>query len=122
MTKQQTIELLNQQLPGFYSVEQVIKIINDIETPEVKGGGLTQQQVAHLCELICDRIKDNVENLGTEDVCDTSSAEFELYGNEIQLSSVDVDTRGIRDVVVDGIGDVVEDFFEELEKEEEAEG
>lgn len=122
MTKQQTIELLNQQLPGFYSVEQVIKIINDIETPEVKGGSLTQQQVAHLCELICDQIKDNVENLGTEDVCDTSSAEFELYGNEIQLSSVDVDTRRIRDVVVDGIGDVVEDFFEELEKEEEVEG
>lgn len=120
MTKQQTIELLNQQLPGFYSVEQVIKIINDIETPEVKGGSLTQQQVAHLCELICDRIKDNVENLGTEDVCDTSSAEFELYGNEIQLSSVDVDTKRIRDVVVDGIGDVVEDFFKELE--EEAEG
>lgn len=120
MTKQQTIELLNQQLPGFYSVEQVIKLINDIETPEVKGGSLSQQQIAHLCELICDQIKDNVENLGTDDVCDTSSAEFELYGNEIQLSSIDVHARGIKDAVVDGIGNVVEDFFEELE--EEAEG
>jgi hypothetical protein len=31
MTKNQTIELLKQQLPGFYSVEQVIKMISDIE-------------------------------------------------------------------------------------------
>jgi len=31
MTKQQTVELLKQQLPGFYSVEQVIKMIDDIE-------------------------------------------------------------------------------------------
>ena len=34
MNKQQTIELLKQQLPGFYSVEQVIKLINDIDVDE----------------------------------------------------------------------------------------
>ncbi len=34
MNKQQTIELLQQQLPGFYSVEQVIKLINDIDVDE----------------------------------------------------------------------------------------
>ena len=113
MTKQQTIELLNQQLPGFYSVEQVIKIINDIETPSGEGS-LTQDQIDNLVREIVDQVTSNVEDLNTDDVCDTSSAEFELNGNEISLSSVDVYTRGIKDVVVDGIGDVVETFFEEL--------
>jgi hypothetical protein len=33
MTKNETVDLLKNQLPGFYSVEQVIKMVNDIEEP-----------------------------------------------------------------------------------------
>ena len=32
MTKQQTLDTLKTQLPGFYSVEQVIEMISKIET------------------------------------------------------------------------------------------
>ena len=34
MNKNQTIELLKNQLPGFYSVEQVISLIEGIEEPK----------------------------------------------------------------------------------------
>jgi hypothetical protein len=114
MTKQQTIELLNQQLPGFYSVEQVIKIINDIETPTA-GGSLTEDQINRLIEVIADKVESNAENLTTDEVCDVDSAEFDLNGNEISLSSVDVNTTGISEAVVYGVGEAIEEFFEELE-------
>lgn len=102
--------------PGsMYTREDVISLLGKIET---KGGGLSQDQIASLCELICERVKENADNLDVDDVCDKDSAEFELYGNEVQLSSIDVYTRGIRDAVVEGIGEVVEEFFEQFEEQE----
>jgi len=116
MTIEQTVAAVQNAPGSIYTREDVISLLHRIET---KGGSLTQDQIATLCELICEKVKDNAENLETEDVCDTDSAEFELNGNEISLCSVDVYTRGIRDAVVEGIGEVVEGFFEELEEEQE---
>lgn len=115
MTIEQAVAAVEIAPGSMYTREDVISLLGKIET---KGGGLSQDQIASLCELICERVKENADNLDTEDVCDTSSAEFELNGNEICLSSVDVYTRGIRDAVVEGIGEVVEEFFEELEEQE----
>ena len=122
MTKQQTIELLSQQLPGFYSLEQVIKIINDIETDPSEDVvvGLTRSQIEDLRRAIVDQIDDNADNLDS-DCIDTGSAEFELHGTEISLYSADLDTREITRIMVDGIGDVIDEFFEELNKEDEQE-
>lgn len=116
-TIEQTVAAVKNAPGSMYTREDVISLLEKLE---VKGGSITQDQIANLCELICDKIKENADNLDTDDVCDTGSAEFDLCGNEISLSSVDVYTRGIRDAVVDGIGDVVETFFEELEEESEA--
>ena len=58
MTKQQTIETLQKQLPGFYSVEQVIKMINDIEDSE-STGILTEQQIIDLADQIASGIVDD---------------------------------------------------------------
>jgi len=116
MTIEQTVAAVQNAPGSMYTREDVISLLGKIET---KGGSITQDQIAHLCELICEKIKDNAENLETEDVCDVDSAEFELNGNEVCLCSVDVYTRGIRDAVVEGIGEVVEEFFEELEGEQE---
>lgn len=112
MTIEQAVAAVEIAPGSMYTREDVISLLGKIET---KGGGLSQDQIASLCELICERVKENADSLDTEDVCDTSSAEFELNGNEICLSSVDVYTRGIRDAVVGGIGEVVEEFFEEQE-------
>jgi hypothetical protein len=117
MTIEQTVAAVQNAPGSMYTREDVISLLGRIEAP--KSSSLGQHQIYQLCELICSQIKDNVENLDTDDVCDIDSAEFELHGNEISLCSVDVYTRGIRDVVVDGIGDVIEGFFEELEEKEE---
>jgi hypothetical protein len=119
MTIEQTVAAVQNAPGSMYTREDVISLLGRIEAP--KSSSLEQHQIHQLCELICSQIKDNVENLDTQDVCDTDSAEFELNGNEISLSSISIYTRGIRDVVVDGIGDVIEEFFEELENEEEEE-
>jgi len=116
MTIEQTVAAVQNAPGSIYTREDVISLLGRIET---KGGSLTQDQIATLCELICEKVKDNADDLETEDVCDIDSAEFELNGNEISLCSVDVYTRGIRDAVVEGIGEVVEEFFEELEERQE---
>ncbi len=62
MTKQQTIETLQKQLPGFYSVEQVIKMINDIEDSE-STGTLTDEQINDLADQIASGIVDDSMDL-----------------------------------------------------------
>jgi hypothetical protein len=89
MTKQQTVELLEQQLPGFYSVEQVIKMINDIEESD-QVQTYSEDQVNELISDIESAIERRIERMDSDDLVELSSAEFELYGNEIQLSNIEV--------------------------------
>ena len=91
MTKEQTIELLQKQLPGFYSVEQVIGIIKGIEenASSISEGALEEllREVDNAIEEAIARVVDQ------EDLVQLNTAEFELHnGNEIELSSVDLDT------------------------------
>ena len=118
MTKQEAIDTINASFPSIWSREDVLQLINRID--EVPSGiaQIDKQTVKNLSEAIMDEIRSNVENLGCSEVCDLSSAEFELYGNEIQLSSVDIDTDEITRNVMENITDVIEEFFEKLEEEE----
>ena len=101
MNKQQTIELLQQQLPGFYSVEQVIKLINDIDVDETSQPtaplSLTEDQLEDIKEKIYNAIDRCMGNMYSDDLVNVDSAEFSLNGNEIQLDSVDVNTDEIAD-------------------------
>ena len=116
MTKQQTIDVLKTQLPGFYSVEQVIDLVTKIESSEATGG-FTKEQVLLLVDRLINEVEENVNNLDS-DCIDKSTAEFSLNYNEVELDSVDFDTSDVRDAVINGLRDVAETFFEELEKED----
>ena len=119
---QQAVASVENAFPSIYTKDDVIKLLNSIEIEAPKGTAkIDKQIVKDLSEAIMDELRSNVGNLGCSEVCDLSSAEFELYGNEIQLSSVDIDTDEITRNVVYGIADVIEDFFEKLEEEEEEE-
>ena len=87
MNKNQTIELLEKQLPGFYSVDQVIKIIQDIEGGEgnsfqhaidevVKYGWDQIINIDQLVKLIEAHLGDQISNMESDDACDFSSAEL----------------------------------------------
>lgn len=116
MNKQQTIELLQQQLPGFYSVEQVIDIINGIED---SSEALNEDQLEKIADEIYDEVRDALGKMYTNDIIDTDSAEFSLYDKTIELDSVDIDKDSIADTVIEEVKKVMWDKFLPKVKQEE---
>ena len=95
MNKQQTIELLQKQLPSFYSLEQVIKIISDIEEEKayVKVG---------ISDELIDSISEYVADAGLDLITDY---DLEMSYKEVELSDVQVDTDVIRKAIRSAIID-----------------
>ena len=91
MTKQQTIELLGQQLPGFYSVEQVIKIINDIEDGSFEISD-------DMINTISDEIVESLSSEGTDIIDDY---ELSMSYREVELDSIILNENKIKRVVQD---------------------
>lgn len=110
MTKQATVELLKQQLPGFYSVEQVIKMINDIED-DSQAEAYNENQLEEIADEIYDEVRDALSNMSTNDLVDTDSAEFSLYDKTIELDDVDIDKDSIVDTVIEQVKKVMWDKF-----------
>ena len=107
MNKNETIELLEKQLPGFYSVDQVIELIKGIEAEE----GNAPFDIQALVEVITEHINNQIGGMDSDNACDFSSAEFSLSGNYIELDGVDLEARNISSEAVDGLEDVIEDFL-----------
>ena len=105
MKKNETIELLEKQLPGFYSVDQVIELIKGIE------GGTNDFNIDSLVEVIQEHIRNEIGNMSSDNACDFSSAEFSLDYNTIELDSVDLECSNIASEAVNGLEDVIEDFL-----------
>lgn len=108
MTKNQTVELLKKQLPGFYSADQVIKLINDIEEGDQV---YNEDQVENLIQEIEDKVERAVQGMYSEDLLDFDSAHFSLYGKEISLDSVDANKDQISETVSEAVRKVLLDFF-----------
>ena len=109
MNKQQTIETLQKQLPSFYSLEQVINIINSIED---NSNTLSDDLIQVIMGSISRSLYDSSE------LVDRDSAEFELgYDNKIELSSVDVDIEKILEIVEEELNDCVEQNSDIVELE-----
>ena len=105
MKKDQMIELLEKQLPGYYSVDQVIQLIKDIE------GGTNDFDIQALVEVITEHINNQIGGMDSDNACDFSSAEFSLSYNTIELDGVDLECRNISSEAVDGLEHVIEDFL-----------
>jgi hypothetical protein len=90
MTKEQMINTLKSQLPGFYSVEQVIEMINKIEEPN----GFSQDKIDDFIDDIVVEIKDS----GLDIINDY---ELEMNYREVELTSVEFDRDSISRVVKD---------------------
>ena len=109
MTKAQTLAALGNQLDSFYSLEQVIKIIETIE-PEV-----TETKVFGINQDVLDAISNDIENCldrRSSDLVDNDTAEFEInYDNRLELSSADVRV----DVIMEHVNACLEKFLMEEE-------
>jgi len=116
---QQAVASVENAFPSIYTKDDVVKLLNSIEIESPKESvSLTQSQIDELCRLIVDQVKDNAENLDSE-IVDKDTAEFSINSNYLELDSVDIDTSEIARNVVDGIGDVIETFFEDLKDDRE---
>jgi hypothetical protein len=114
MTKQQTIDTLKIQLPGFYSAEQVIELISKIE-----DSGSAPFDMGVFKDEIENAIRKAIENMDSDDVVDYDSADLSLDGREIALDSIDVNTEDIISNAVEGVYNVLENFFPPDEDEDE---
>jgi hypothetical protein len=90
MNKLQTIELLQQQLPGFYSVDQVIKMINDIEDVEPE-----------ISDELIESIVDEIVNLDLDLIEDY---ELEMNYREVEISSVNISSREVKRAIESALG------------------
>ena len=93
MTKNQTIDLLRSQLPGFYSVEQVINLIEKIEDSP------RRKITTHDIETAIEKTIGWIEREQSE-VFNLDGAEFELsHNNKIELVGVPVNVYNIREAL-----------------------
>jgi len=109
MNKQQTVELLKQQLPGFYSVEQVISIINDIDAGSSE---LSEEKLNEIAEGVYDVVEKKMRNADTRDIVDYDSAEFTIsYNNTLELDNVEISSDTIAEMIANEISDYLTEFF-----------
>jgi hypothetical protein len=102
MNKQQTIDLLKQQMPSFYSLEQVIEMISKIDEP--KSSILDDE----LIERIVDKTKKVVRKIISN--TDFSDCDYELEmdcNNTVTLTNVTID----EDDIANDVGIELEDFL-----------
>lgn len=122
MTKQQTVELLQNQLPSFYSLEQVINIVNQIEEPAKPATvSLTAAQLESLIEEVSSKLSRMLGRMNPEDFVDFDSAEMDICRNEVSLASIDAYVDDITEHCTETVRETLIDFFtvtEEVEEEE----
>ena len=107
MTKQQTLELLEKQMPSFYSLDQVIELIKGIEVGSVID-------VEDLYSEIKVLLKDNIEEMDSEEAVDFSSAEFSLSYNEVSLDDIKIDFEEVGSRACYGLTDLIEGYIERM--------
>ena len=105
MTKQQTLDTLKTQLPGFYSVEQVIEMISKIEEPKTNVE-FNEEQIATLIDSIVNEVTD----LGADAIDDY---ELSMNYKEVELDSVDWNSREVKHATERAINDWIEQYKNE---------
>jgi hypothetical protein len=104
MTKQQTLDTLKTQLPGFYSAEQVIEMISKIEEPQSKGFSFNEEQINELVSSIVNEVTD----LGIDAIDDY---DLSMNYKEVELDSIDFDDHSIKRAVNDAIDTWIENYM-----------
>ncbi len=103
MKKLEVLESLKNQMDSFYSLEQVIKIVESIED---ETSIITRETLSELSDNIRKVLERN-----RDEFIDNDSAEFEINnGNEIELSYVSVDV----DQIVDYINECISECINEV--------
>ena len=103
MTKEQTVDLLRSQLPGFYSAEQVINLIEKIED----GPKVTPEKLREVEDHIMSNLRKDHDN---SRLVDEDDIDVEIGPNRtIEFSNINIDFDVIRDAVSEGLQNAFEE-------------
>ena len=106
------IELLEKQMPSFYSLDQVIELIKGIEVGSVIDvDGLYKEIKVHL--------EENIDEMDSDLAIDFSSAEFSLNYNEVSLDNVEIDSSEVASRACYGLPDLIAGYIERMSDMEE---
>ena len=100
VSKQELLDILSAQNDCYYSLAQVVEMINKIEDPKPvtsKNIVVSQEAFDNFVGEVVERFQEEVRR-GT-DFVDLDSAEFSLCGNEIELDSVELHTDDLEEVI-----------------------
>ena len=102
MTKEQTLAALKNQMDSFYSLQQVIAIIEGIAEPEVKT-----QLDQDIIDDISGSIERCLDNNNGSDLVDVDNIELSLsYNNQIEIDGAAIEVSNI----MQHINGIVEDY------------
>lgn len=94
MTKNQTIDLLRNQLPGFYSAEQVINMIEKIED---KTSKISEEAITGIVDSIMLALKDENDR---GNIVNSEDVELELSWNKtIEVTDIPINFGTIEECI-----------------------
>lgn len=128
MTKEQAAQAFEKHaaqvqsaFPSLFTKEDVLKVLrelqDDLDFEDEDSEFLTQEQLDGLREDICNQVETKLENLYSDDVVDLDSAEFEINGDRLSVTSIEINTSSL----VDEISDVIEKVFNDVKLKETTE-
>jgi hypothetical protein len=118
MTKAQTLAALGNQLDSFYSLEQVINIVKNIE--EGSSRKITTLDINRAIDKVVDYM-----DRDQREIFDFDNAELEMsYDNRVECVGVPINTDAVREVLENNFMDFGEEENDivELERETLVEG
>ena len=119
MTKEQAIEKLNDNFGSIYSKEDVINLLNSIETPQSEMK-LDEQLINNIIDTTitktCTYYKDTLPGNHEVDSNRIEDVDVRTYGTEINIESVYIDLSSVfRDVVETDYRHIRESVKDEIE-------
>ncbi len=121
ISKQELLDVLSAQNDCYYSLAQVVEMINKIEDPKPVLSSKVQV-TAEGYDSFLDAVRERFEaNFGGHNggrFIDLDTADFSLNGNRVELDSVDLDADEVIDTAVECLENVLNQYVEVLEKSE----
>ena len=110
-TKEGLLDDLSRQRDCYYSLSQVVDMINNLEDSQPVTPGkilVDQDQIDLFLDEVRERLEDNFSGNGRDDrFIDTDSAEFSINGNCIELDFVDLNSDEVVDTTMECLENVL---------------
>jgi len=110
-TKEGLLDDLSRQRDCYYSLSQVVDMINNLEDSQPVTPGkilVDEAQIDLFLDEVRERLEANFSGSGINDrFIDTDSAEFSINGNCIELDSVDLDSDEVVDTTMECLENVL---------------